>query len=93
MADALGILEVSGFTPAIVAIDTMDKAADVRLFQTELNDGGGVVVKITGDVSAVTAAIEAGREAATRMNGKPVSHRARLVPTTAPGKPSKARSR
>jgi microcompartment protein CcmL/EutN len=71
--DALGILEVAGFTPSIVALDVMDKTADVRVFQTELNDGGGVVIKIVGSVAAVNAAIEAGRVAADNMGGKPVS--------------------
>lgn len=73
MTDALGILEVSGFTPSIVAIDVMDKAAGVRLYQTELNDGGGVVVKVTGPVAAVNAAIEAGKAAAEAMNSKVVA--------------------
>lgn len=71
--DALGILEVSGYTPSMVALDAMDKTADVRVFQTELNDWGGVIVKITGSVAAVSAAIEAGKAAADKMGGKPVA--------------------
>jgi hypothetical protein len=38
MIGALGLLETTGLTPAIVALDTMVKAAAVRLFQLELNE-------------------------------------------------------
>ena len=41
--DALGLVEVRGFSPAIVALDVMTKAADVRILQAELNDLYGVV--------------------------------------------------
>jgi carbon dioxide concentrating mechanism protein CcmO len=72
-SEALGILEVTGFTPAMAALDAMEKAADVRLVQAESNDWLGMVLKVQGDVSAVASAIEAGKEVALRMNGKPVS--------------------
>jgi len=72
-AEALGILEVTGFTPAMAALDAMEKAAGVRLVQAESNDWLGMVLKIKGDVSAVASAMEAGKEVAQRMNGKPVS--------------------
>lgn len=72
MSEALGILEVTGLTPAMVALDTMDKAADIRLLQAESNDFLGLVLKVTGSVDAVQTAIEAGRDAAERMGGKPV---------------------
>ena len=72
MTDALGILEVTGLTPAMVALDTMDKTSGVRLLQLESNDFYGVVLKVTGSQAAVQAAIEAGRAEAERMGGKPV---------------------
>ncbi len=72
MSEALGILEVTGLTPAMVALDTMDKAADIRLLQAESNDFLGLVLKVAGSVDAVQTAIEAGRDAAERMGGKPV---------------------
>ena len=53
-------------TPALVALDVMDKAADVRLFQAELNDFCGVVLKIVGETAAVAAAIAAGFEVANQ---------------------------
>jgi microcompartment protein CcmL/EutN len=72
VTDALGILEVTGLTPAMVALDAMDKAAGVRVLQVESNDFYGVVLKITGAQAAVAAAIAAGRAAAEPMGGKPV---------------------
>ncbi|HEX5103068.1 MAG TPA: BMC domain-containing protein [Pirellulaceae bacterium] len=73
MNDALGILEVTGLTPAMVALDTMDKTASIRVLQTESNDFYGVVLKVTGSVANVKAAIAAGKSAADQMGGKPVS--------------------
>jgi microcompartment protein CcmL/EutN len=71
--DALGILEVTGLTPAMVALDTMDKTAGIRLLQTESNDFYGVVLKVTGPQANVLAAIAAGKSAAEQMGGKPVA--------------------
>jgi microcompartment protein CcmL/EutN len=65
--EALGILEVKGLTPTLVALDTLDKAANVRLIQYELNDFYGVVLKIAGDTSSVRSAVDAGASAAQRM--------------------------
>ncbi len=70
--EALGILEVTGLTPAMVALDTMDKTAGIRLVQSESNDFYGVVLKVAGPVAAVQAAIAAGKSAADQMGGKPV---------------------
>ena len=74
MKDSLGLLETHGLTPAMVALDRMEKAADVRLVQCEVNDLLGVVMKIVGPAAAVTTAIEAGRAAAQPMGGRPVAH-------------------
>jgi microcompartment protein CcmL/EutN len=71
--EALGILEITGLTPAMVALDQLDKAAKVRLVQAESNDFLGLVLKVTGSVSDVQAAIEAGKAAAEAMQGKPVA--------------------
>ncbi len=72
-ASAFGVLETSGWTPAMVALDTMEKAARIRVWQVELNDFLGTVIKIRGSVDAVRAAIEAGHATAQQMQGKPVS--------------------
>lgn len=71
VTEALGVLEVTGLTPALVALDAMDKASDIRIVQAELNDWLGFVMKITGSVAAVQAAIAAGTQVAEQMGGKP----------------------
>jgi microcompartment protein CcmL/EutN len=74
MNESLGLLEVHSLTAALAAVDAMEKAADVRVVQCELNDFYGVSAKIAGSPSAVAAAVEAGRRIAERMNGRPVAH-------------------
>lgn len=65
---AMGLLEVQGLVAAIEGLDAMVKAADVRLVHTEKRLGGRLVTLIvTGSVSAVTAAIEAGQAAAAPL--------------------------
>lgn len=73
MTEALGILEVTGFTPAMVALDAMTKAAEVRVLQAELNDFLGVVIKVVGSTAAVAESVAAGHDIADRMQGRPVS--------------------
>lgn len=72
MNQALGLLETTGLTPALAALDAMAKAARIRVLQAEVNDLLGVCVKIQGDVSAVQAAIQAGQAVAERMGGRPI---------------------
>lgn len=71
MSEAVGIFEVTGFTPAMVALDAMEKAAGVVLLQAELNDFLGTVIKLQGTVSALKEALEVGRGIAERMGGQP----------------------
>lgn len=72
MNTSIGILEVAGFTPAMVALDAMEKAADIHVVQAELNDFLGTVIKIGGSVDSVSAAVEAGRVAALRFGVTPI---------------------
>jgi microcompartment protein CcmL/EutN len=65
------MLETTGFTPAMAALDVMAKTATIRVLQAELNDLLGVCVKIQGTVAAVEAAIAAGRTVAEQMGGRP----------------------
>lgn len=83
MIGALGLLETTGLTPAMVAIDGMVKAASVRVLQLELNDLYGVIVKITGATADVQTAIEIGRRAAEQMRGQPVTTVLTRVSTSA----------
>jgi ethanolamine utilization protein EutM len=69
MADALGIIETIGFTPAIQAADAAIKSANVKLGKWLKVGGGRVNIIIRGDVAAVKAAVDAGVQAATAVGG------------------------
>lgn len=60
--EALGLIEVTGFLGAVVAADTCLKAANVELIRCEVIKGGLTTVELTGDVGAVNAAVEAGKQ-------------------------------
>lgn len=56
---ALGFIEVSGVTAALVALDIMCKSAAVELVTWERKLGGRLVTLVVrGEVAAVKAAIE-----------------------------------
>ncbi len=66
--ESIGLLEVQGLVAAIEGLDAMTKAADVRIIHTEKRLGGRLVTLIVaGKVSAVTAAVEAGRQQASEL--------------------------
>ena len=67
MSTALGLLEVVGLTPAMVALDAVEKSARVSVLQVELNDNYGVCAKIQGPVAAVRTAIAEVRRIAEQM--------------------------
>jgi ethanolamine utilization protein EutM len=67
VARALGMIETRGLVGSIVAADEMLKSADVRLIKQEKIDAALVTVLVQGDVSAVQAAVEAGKIAAARV--------------------------
>jgi microcompartment protein CcmL/EutN len=60
---AIGILETQGLTAILEATDAMLKAADVKLVGKEKIGAAYVTVIVSGDVAAVSAAIDAGRQA------------------------------
>ena len=60
---AIGILETQGLTAILEATDAMLKAADVKLVGKEKIGAAYVTVIVSGDVAAVSAAIEAGKQA------------------------------
>ncbi len=70
---AFGVLETKGWTPAMVALDAMEKSASITLWQVELNDFLGTCIKIRGPVDAVRTAIDVGHAVAEQMQGQPVS--------------------
>jgi ethanolamine utilization protein EutM len=61
---ALGLVETMGLVAATEAADAMVKAANVRLVSRQQVGGGLITILVTGDVGAVTAAVDAGRAAA-----------------------------
>ncbi|MDM5225366.1 BMC domain-containing protein [Cytobacillus sp. NJ13] len=67
MARALGMIETRGLIGSIEAADAMLKAADVTLVKQEKVDAALVTVLVQGDVSAVQAAVDAGKVAAARV--------------------------
>jgi len=64
---ALGLIETRGLVGAIEAADAALKAADVRLIGRERADAGLMTIKISGEVAAVRAAVDAGAAAAQRV--------------------------
>ncbi|MCZ2154615.1 MAG: BMC domain-containing protein [Bryobacterales bacterium] len=74
MSEALGLAEVAGWSASMVVLDTLEKAAGVRLLQVEFNDLAGVVVKIAGPLGAVTSSLDAGRRLAESMRVRSTFH-------------------
>ena len=61
---ALGLIELLGYCPTVVALDTTLKTSDVSFEQVHKIDKGIVSLSITGDVAAVQAAVDAAAAAA-----------------------------
>jgi microcompartment protein CcmL/EutN len=78
---ALGLLEVRSWSAALAGLDAAQKAGDVELIQAELNDFYGVVLKLSGPVADVRAAVAAG-EAVVR--GMQVECVAAVLPAPTP---------
>jgi microcompartment protein CcmL/EutN len=74
MTDALAILEIPGWSPAMVVLDAMEKNASIRILQTELNDAPGVCLKLAGSVSDLHSAARAAEEAAAAMQVAILTH-------------------
>lgn len=71
---ALGLIEVMGLVGAIEAADAALKAANVTLLQVTKVGSGIMTVEITGDVGAVTAAVEAGAKSASAITTLRAKH-------------------
>lgn len=83
MKTSLGLLEVSGLALAIGAADAMAKAASVKLIGIEKTNGSGwMLIRLTGDVASVQAAISTGAAFAEQHHGL-VSHAVLARPATA----------
>ena len=63
MERAIALIEVQAMAAAVEGLDAMLKAADVRLVHIERRLGGRMVtIVVDGEVSAVQAAADAGRQ-------------------------------
>jgi len=71
---ALGLIETRGLIASLEAADAALKAADVKLISKDRVDGALVTIKLTGDVAAVQAAVEAGAAAAQRIGVLVATH-------------------
>ncbi len=68
MKDALGIVETRSLPAAIEAADSMVKVANVKIVDFNYVGSGVVAVVVAGEVAAVQAAVDAGRENAARVS-------------------------
>jgi microcompartment protein CcmL/EutN len=76
---ALGLIETNGIDGAIGATRAASETGKVVIVSAERGDGGGMVVKIEGDWSAVQAALEVGARAADKAGQLVSLH---LIPKT-----------
>ena len=83
MSKAVGFIEVYGLTAAFVACDAGCKAANVTVEYFDKNKPGNpdglevpliVCIKFRGNVDAVTAAVEAAKNAANTVSGVVSTH-------------------
>jgi microcompartment protein CcmL/EutN len=58
----------------MVVLDAMEKCANVRILQTELNDAPGVCIKLLGCIGDIEAAARAAEETARAMQTPVIAH-------------------
>ncbi len=67
--NALGLLEVRGLCASVLVMDCMVKAAQVEFIDIKKDMGGGLItIVVRGAVSAVRAAVDAGRDYAQAIS-------------------------
>ena len=74
MSEAIGLIETRGYVGLVEASDAMVKAANVQLVKSIPIGGALISTIVKGDVGSVKAAVEAGKEAATRVGNLVGSH-------------------
>jgi ethanolamine utilization protein EutM len=65
------LIEIGGWSPAMVVLDAMEKCAGVHVIETELNDSPGVCLKLHGRIADIEFAARAAERTASVM-GTPV---------------------
>ena len=68
-SDAIGLLETQGLVAALHATDAMLKASAVELVGKEKIGAAYVTIMVRGDVAAVQAAIDVGRQSVEQLGG------------------------
>jgi ethanolamine utilization protein EutM len=68
--EAIGMVETRGIIPAIAALDTMVKAANVRLIDLKRVGSGLICVIVEGDVAAVKSAVDVGKRVHEQTGGE-----------------------
>jgi len=75
MSGALGLIQVNGLSAAYAAADAALKSADITLLAMERVDGDALILlKFTGDVASVQAAVEVGLQVAKNVSTYAVGH-------------------
>lgn len=67
MQEAIGMVEAKSLVAAMEAVDSMLKVANVKILDFQIVGSGLVSVTVSGDVAAVTAAVETGSERAAAI--------------------------
>ena len=65
--EALGMIETKGFVCMLEAVDSMLKAANVKMLGWDKVGSGLGTAFVVGDVAAVKAAVDAGADAASKL--------------------------
>lgn len=74
MSEAIGLIETRGYVGLVEASDAMVKAANVTLIKSIPIGGALVTTVVQGDVGSVKAAVDAGKEACTRVGNLVAAH-------------------
>jgi ethanolamine utilization protein EutM len=74
MSEAIGLIETRGYVGLVEASDAMVKAANVQLIKSIPIGGALVTTIVQGDVGSVKAAVDAGKEAASRVGNLVAAH-------------------
>lgn len=82
MEEALGMIESRGLVGAIEAADAMVKSANVKFLGRKKVKGGLMIVMVSGEVGAVKAAVDAGRQACKEVGHLVSAH---VIPRPAEG--------
>lgn len=71
---SIGLIETLGMVGVVEAADAALKAANVTLLGYEFNGAGYMVIKLTGDVAAVKAAVSSGAATARKLGNLVAAH-------------------